>query len=60
MSLPFLQLSLLKRSFNVTLRKKVPLVSVKSTFSLLFGHKILIPNFRCYCHEGLCMSQHTV
>ena len=37
----------------------MPLVSVKSTFSLLFWHKILIPNFKCYCHEGLCMSQHT-
>ena len=32
---------------------------VKSTFSLLFWHKILIPNFKCYCHEALCMSQHT-
>ena len=37
----------------------MPLVSVKSTFSLLFWHKILIPSFKCYCHEGLCMSQHT-
>ena len=59
MSLPFLQLSLLKRAFNVMLREKVPLISVKSTFSLLFLHKILIPNFKCYCDEGLCMSQHT-
>ena len=58
MSLPFLQLSLLKRAFNVTLKEKVPLISVKSTFSLLFLHKILIPNFKCYCDEGLCMSQH--
>ena len=32
---------------------------MKSTFSLLFWHKILIPNLKCYCHEGLCMSQHT-
>ena len=38
----------------MTLREKVSLISVKSTFSLLFRHKILIPNFRCYCHEGLC------
>ena len=37
----------------------MPLVSVKSTFSLLFWHKSLIPNFKCYCYEGLCMSQHT-
>ena len=37
----------------------MPLVSVKSTFTLLFWHKILIPNFKRYCHEGLCMSQHT-
>ena len=37
----------------------MPLVSVKSTFSLLFWHKILIPNFKCYCHEGLCMSLYT-
>ena len=36
-----------------------PLGSVKSTFTLLFWHKILIPNFKPYCHEGLCMSQHT-
>ena len=36
----------------------MPLVSVKSTFTLLFGHKILIPNVKRYCHEGLCMSQH--
>ena len=37
------------------------LVSVKSTFTLLFWHKILIPNiyFKRYCHKGLCMSQHT-
>ena len=28
-------------------------------FSLLFWHKILIPSFKCYCHEGLCMSQNT-
>ena len=28
-------------------------------FTLLFCHKILIPNFNRYCHEGLCMSQHT-
>ena len=39
--------------------EKVPLVSVKSAFSLLFWHKILIPNFKCYWHEGLCMSRHT-
>ena len=58
-SLPFLQLSLLKRAFSVTLREKVSLISVKSAFSLLFLHKILIPNFKCYCEEGLCMSQHT-
>ena len=45
---------------NDTLREKVPLVSVKSTFSLLFWHEILIPNFKCYCHEGLCMSLHTL
>ena len=37
----------------------MPLVSVKSTSTLLFWHKILIPNFKRYCHEGLCMSQHT-
>ena len=37
----------------------MPLVLVKSTFSLLSEHKILIPDFKCYCHEGLCMSQHT-
>ena len=37
----------------------MPLLSVKSTFTLLFWHKILIPNFKRYCHEGLCMSQHT-
>ena len=37
----------------------MPLVSVKSSFSLIFWHKILIPNFKRYCHEGLCMSQHT-
>ena len=37
----------------------MPLVSTKM-FSLLFWHKILIPNVKCYCHElGLCMSQHT-
>ena len=40
------------------LREKVPLVSVKSTFSLLLWLKSLIPNFKCYCHEGLGMSQH--
>ena len=34
----------------------MPLVSVKSTFTL-FWHKILIPNFKRHCHEGLCMSQ---
>ena len=37
----------------------MPLVSVKLTFTLLFWHKILIPNFKRYCHEDLCMSQHT-
>ena len=37
----------------------MPLVSVKSTFTLLFWHKILILNFKRYCYEGLCMSQHT-
>ena len=37
----------------------MPLVSVKSTFTLLFWNKILIPNFKHYCHERLCMSQHT-
>ena len=37
----------------------MPLISVKSAFSLLFLHKILISNFKCYCGEGLCMSQHT-
>ena len=58
MSVPFLQRSLLKRSFKCHAQGKVPLISMKSTFSLLFWHKILIPNFRCYCHEGLCMSQH--
>ena len=57
MSLPFLQLSLLNGLSNVTLGENVPLVSVKSTLSLLFWHKILIPNFKCYCHEGLCMSR---
>ena len=59
MSLPFLQLLQLKRYSNATLREKMPLVSVKSTFTLLLWHKILIPNFQCYCHKGLCMSQHT-
>ena len=37
----------------------MPLVSVKSTFTLLCGHTILIPNVKHYCHESLCMSQHT-
>ena len=60
MSLPFLQLSLLKRGLsNATLRERVTLVSVKSTFTLLFWHKILILNFKHYCHDGLCMSQHS-
>ena len=59
MSLPFLQLALLKRSFKCHAQGKGPLISVKSTFTLLFWHKILIPNFKRYCHEGLCMSQHT-
>ena len=41
------------------LREKMPLVSVKSTLTLLFWHKILIQNFKRYSHEGLCISQHT-
>ena len=32
-----------------------PIVAVR----ILFWHKILIPNFKGYCHEGLRMSQNT-
>ena len=59
MFLPFLQLSLLKRSFKCHAQGKGAFGFSESTFTLLFWHIILIPNFKRYCHEGLCMSQHT-
>ena len=59
MSLPFLQLSLLKRSFKCHAQGKGVFGFSEIKFTLLFGHKIQIPNFKRYCHEGLCMSQHT-
>ena len=60
MSLPFLQLSLLKRTFKCHAQGKgaFGFSEINSTFTL-FWHKILIPNFKRYCYEGLCMSQHT-
>ena len=59
MSLPFLQLSLLKRFFKCHAQGKGAFGFSETMFTLLFWHKILIPNFKRYCHEGLCMSQHT-
>ena len=59
MSLPFLQLSLLKRSFKCHAQGKGAFGFSEINIFLLFWHKSLIPNFKCYCHEGLCMSQHT-
>ena len=59
MSLPFLQLSLLKRSFKCHAQGKGALGFSEITLTLLFWHKILITNFKRYFPKGLCMSQHT-
>ena len=55
MSLPFLQLSLLKQSFRCHAQGNGAFGFSEINVFLI----ILIPNIKCYCHEGLCMSQHT-
>ena len=54
MSLPFLQLTLLKRSF------KCHAQGIGAFgFSEINVYLIILTNFKRYRHEGLCMSQHT-
>ena len=57
MSLPFLQISLLKRSFKCHVQGKGAF-----GFSEINVYLIILTqssNFKRYCHEGLCTSQHT-
>ena len=55
-SLPFLQLSL---SFKCHARGKGAFGFREINVFLVILTQFLIPSFKCYCHEGLCMSQHT-
>ena len=59
MSLPFLQQSLLKRSFKCHAQGKGAFGFSEINVYLIILTLFLIPNFKRYCHEGLCMSPHT-